>query len=168
MAITWHEREHEEQDMVSLNDLSTIEALRDFGLLKYFRFSGMRQQLELFQFLVHSWDLAGQAFHIGNKVVTILINVVYFLRGLSRCGSQISLSGFTCGGESVRDYIRQFCQLGTQASKDGKINVRDVHDFPLRTILFTMAKLAGSVRLHLANRSYMQDALECLEPTIFN
>ena len=56
MAITWREREHEEHDMVSLNDPGTIEALRDCGLLKYFRLSGMRQQLELLQFLVHSWD----------------------------------------------------------------------------------------------------------------
>ena len=45
MAITWHEIEHEEHDVVSLNDLDTIEALRDYGLLKYFRLSGMRQHL---------------------------------------------------------------------------------------------------------------------------
>ena len=35
-------------------------------------------------------------------------------------------------------------------------------------ILFTIAKLAGSVTLHLTNRSYMQYALECLEPKVFN
>ena len=31
-----------------------------------------------------------------------------------------------------------------------------------------IAKLVGTVTLHVANRSYMQYALECLEPTIFN
>ena len=34
-------------------------------------------------------------------------------------------------------------------------------------ILLTIAKLAGSVTLHVANRSYMKYALECLEPTVF-
>lgn len=68
----------------------------------------------------------------------------------------------------MRYYIRQFCRRGTQPRKDGKINIRDVGDFPLRKILFTITKLVGIVILHLANRSYMQYALECLEPKVFN
>lgn len=47
MSITWQEREHEEQDMVSLNNPGTFEALRNFRLLKYFKLSGMRQKIEL-------------------------------------------------------------------------------------------------------------------------
>lgn len=47
MTITWKEREHKELDMVALNDPGAIEALRDCGLLKYFKLSGMRQELEL-------------------------------------------------------------------------------------------------------------------------
>lgn len=145
-----------------------VVALRDCGLLKYFRLSRMRQQLELLQFLVHSWDPTEQVFHIGDKVLPILINDIYFLTRLLRCGAPISLSGFACGGESARDYIRQFCWPGTQPSKDGKINIRDVRDMPLQTILFTITKLAGSMTLHVVNRSYMQYAFECLEQTMFN
>lgn len=118
--------------------------------------------------MVHSWDPAEQVFHIGDKVLPILIDVIYFLTGLSRRGAPISLSGSSHGGELVRDYIRQFCWPGTQPSKDGKINIGDVRDIPLRTILFTITKLAGSMTLHVANRSYMQYALECFEPTMFN
>ena len=44
MMITWREREHEEQDMIALNDPSTVRALRDCGLLKYLKLSGMRQK----------------------------------------------------------------------------------------------------------------------------
>lgn len=128
----------------------------------------MRQKIELLQFLVHAWNLIDQAFHIGDKVVPIVIDYVYFLTGLFRRGARISLSGFSHGGESVRDYIRLFCWPGTYPSKDGKINIRDVSELPLRTILFTAAKLAGSVTLCLANRSYMQYTLECLEPKVFN
>ena len=42
MMIMWREREHEEHDMISLNDSGAVRALRDCGLLKYFRLSGMR------------------------------------------------------------------------------------------------------------------------------
>lgn len=86
-------------------------------------------------------------------MVPIIINDVYFLTWFSRRGSLVSLSGFSRGGESVRDYIQQFCRPSTQSSKDGKINIMDVSDLPLRTIIFTITKLAGSVTLHLVNRS---------------
>ena len=92
MSITWREREHEEQDMVALNDPGTVEALKNCGLLKYFRLSGMRQQIELLQFLVHAWDPTDQVFHIRDKVVPITIDDIYFLTGLSRRGAPISLS----------------------------------------------------------------------------
>ena len=45
MTITWREIEHEEQDMIALNDLGTVRALRDCGVLKYFKLSGMRQKI---------------------------------------------------------------------------------------------------------------------------
>ena len=80
----------------------------------------------------------------------------------------ISLSGSVVGGETVRNYILQHFYPGAEPRKYGKINIWDVRYFPLRTILFTIAKLVGIVTLHVANRSYMQYALECLEPTVFN
>ena len=82
MTITWREREHEEQDMIDLNDSSTVRALRYCGLLKYFKLSGMRQQIELLEFLVRAWDPMIEAFHIKNQVVPIIFEDVYFLIGL--------------------------------------------------------------------------------------
>jgi len=105
MSITWQEREHEEEDMVSLNDPGTVEALGNCGLLKYLRLSKMRQQSKLLQFLVHQWDLTDQAFHIRDKVVPIVIDDFYFLISFLRHGAPISLSGATSGGETVRDYV---------------------------------------------------------------
>ena len=168
MAITWRERENEEQNMISLNDLGTVRALRDCGLLKYFRLSSMRKQIELLEFLVRAWDPTIEAFHIRNKVVPIKVEDIYFLTGLSRRGLPISLSGSALGGETVRDYILQYFYPGAEPSKDRKIKICGIRDFPLRTILFTIKKLAGTTTLHVANKSYMQYALECLEPTIFN
>ena len=79
----------------------------------------------------------------------------------------ISLSGSILGGEIVRDYVLQHFYSGAKPRKYGKINIWDVKDFPLRTILFTIAKVAVTITLHVANRSYMQYVLECMEPTIF-
>ena len=161
MTITWREREHEEQDIIAMNDQGTIRALRDCGLLKYFKLLGMRQQIELLEFLVRAWDPTKEAFHTKNQVLSITVEDVYFLTGLSRRGLPISLTGSTVGGETVRDYVMQYCYPGEKPRKYGKINIWDVRDLPLRTILFTIAKLAGTVTLHVANKSYMQYVLEC-------
>ena len=68
----------------------------------------------------------------------------------------------------MRDYVRRYCREGSQPSKDGKIIIRDVTDRSLRTILFTFGRMDGGAALHVANRSYMQYALECLQPKVFN
>ena len=88
-------------------------------------------------------------------MLPILVDDIYFLIGLLRRGTPISLAGSARGGETVKDYIRQFCRPRTNPSKDGKINIKDVRDIPLRTLLFTIAKLASNMTLHVTNRSYM-------------
>ena len=70
--------------------------------------------------------------------------------------------------DSVRDYVRQYCREGSQPSRDGKVIIREIADRSLRSILYTIGRMAGSASLHVANRSYMQHALECLQPKIFN
>jgi hypothetical protein len=55
--LEWREREHEEDYAIAGNDPGTVVALRDCGLLKFFRISGMRTQLRLLEYLVHMWDM---------------------------------------------------------------------------------------------------------------
>jgi hypothetical protein len=43
-----------------------------------------------------------------------------------------------------------------------------VTDITLRTILFTIARMAGSAAPHMALQSYFQYSLECIEPWVFN
>lgn len=85
--------------MVSLNNLATIKALKNCGLLIYFKLSRMRQKIELLQFLVHEWDSIDHTFHIRDKMVPITIDAIYFLTALSRRGAPISLSRLARGGE---------------------------------------------------------------------
>jgi len=168
MPVTWREHQHEEEDMFALHDPVTVNALRNCGLFKFFCISIMRQQIKLLQYFLDAWDPTTQVFQIRGKSNPLTIVDIYFLTGLSRRGASISLSGSTRGGESVKDYIHRYCREGSQLSKDGKIHIRDVTDRSIRTILFTLARLAGSAALHVANRSYMQYALEFLEPKVFN
>jgi len=85
----------------------------------------MRQQTNLLQYFLDAWDPTNQVFQIRGKSIPLNIVDIYFLTGLSRHGAPISLSGPAHGGESVRDYIRQYCREGSQPSKDGKINIRE-------------------------------------------
>jgi len=168
MVVTWREREHEEEYVVALHDPGTIAALQNCGLLKFSRISSMRRQISLLQYFLNAWDHINQVFQIRGKSIPLIVVDIYFLTGLLRHGAPLSLSGSAHGGESVREYILWRCREGSQPSEDNKINIRDVTDQPLWTILFTFARLAGSSALHIANRSYMQYALEFLEPKVFN
>ena len=154
--------------MIALHDPVTVGALRDCGLLKFFRISSMRAQISLLQYLLDAWDPVNQVFQIRNKPIPLTVTDIYFLTGLSRRGAPISLSGTVRGNDSVRDYVRQYCREGSQPSRDGKVVIRDVTSRPLRSILYTLGRMAGSASLHVANRSHMQHALECLQTKIFN
>jgi hypothetical protein len=62
-------------------------ALRECGLLKFFKVQEMRAQLRLLEYLVHMWDVNEQYFHVGVHTLTLEIDDIYFLTGLSRRGS---------------------------------------------------------------------------------
>jgi hypothetical protein len=81
--LEWGEREHEEDDAIVGNDLGTVAALWDCGLLKFFRIPGMRAQLRLLEYLVHMWDVDQQLFHVGVHTLTLDIEDIYFLMGFS-------------------------------------------------------------------------------------
>jgi len=109
--------------MIALHDQSTVDALRNCGLLKFFCISSMRQHISLLQYLLNAWDPIDQVFQIRGKSIPFMVEDIYFLTSLSRRGAPLSLSGFARGGESVKDYIHQFCRDGSQPSRDGKINI---------------------------------------------
>jgi hypothetical protein len=77
--LEWREREHEEEDYFARNDPGTVMALRQCGLLKFFKIQGMRAQLRLLEYLVHMWDVNEKEFHVGAHTITIDIKDIYFL-----------------------------------------------------------------------------------------
>jgi hypothetical protein len=90
--LEWREREHEDNDAMDLNDMGTINFLRQCGLLKLFKIQGMRSQLRLSEYLVHPWDVDQQVFHVGVHVIFLDNKYIYLLMSLSFRGVQMALT----------------------------------------------------------------------------
>lgn len=56
MVIEWREREHTAMDHATLQDLRTLQELRECGLLKLFCILMMRKHRELLELLISYWD----------------------------------------------------------------------------------------------------------------
>jgi hypothetical protein len=104
---------------------------------------------------------------VGVHVLSLDIEDIYFLTGLSRCGAQVTLTGGRGGGLLMSEYIRLYCEPRVERHK-GKVDIRGVHDMTLRTILFTITQMAESASPHMALQSYFQYAIEFTEPHLFN
>lgn len=79
--IEWKEREHEATEMAALHNTMCIQALRNYGLLKIFRTHNMPKQVGLLDRLVHMWDPDLQVFQVGNHVLEIDVEDIYFVTG---------------------------------------------------------------------------------------
>lgn len=91
--IEWKEREHEVVEMAALHSSVCIQALRNYGLLKFFCTHNMRKQVGLFDRLVHMWDLDLQVFQVGSHTLEIEIKDIYFITVLSKRGAPVVMSG---------------------------------------------------------------------------
>jgi hypothetical protein len=167
MVLGWRKREHEEDNAIARNHPPTIAALRNCGLLKYFRILGMRAQIKLLEHLVNMWDPDQQVFHVGVHTLSLDIEEIYFLTGLSWRGYHVSLTGSRGGGLPMSEYCRLHCVLEAERKK-GKVSIWGVRDLTLCTILFTIAHMSGSSDPHMVLQSYFQYAIECTEPQVFN
>ena len=69
--IKWKECEHKSEDMSTLHDPHTIEALTNYGSLKCFKTQGMRKQVLILECLINMWDANDQAFHVGPHILNV-------------------------------------------------------------------------------------------------
>ena len=113
----------------------------------------MRAQLRLLKYVVHMWHVNKHVFHVGDHILMIDIEDIYFLTELSCRGSQVTLTGSRGDGEPMNQYISAHCVPGTQ-KHSGKVTIRDVQDLPLWTILYTITYMEGSVAPHMDLQSH--------------
>jgi hypothetical protein len=90
-----------------------------------------------------------QLFHVGVHALTLDIEDIYFLMGLSRHGYHATLTRGRGRGLPMSEYVHRYCVFEVEKSK-GKVAIWGVQNLTLRTILFTIARMAGSASPHMA------------------
>ena len=135
--VIWKERQHDNDDALAERNAGCIAALRDCGILKFFRTPSMVSHKWLLEHMLQMWNPEQQYFEVGAHILTVEVEEIYFLNGLLRQGTPISLTGSRGGDITTRELIDCHCVPGMRTS-GMKITIRAVMDGPLRTILFTM------------------------------
>ena len=145
--VIWKERQHDNDDAFAERNSGCIAALRDCGLLKFFRTPNMVSHERLLEHILRMWNPEQQHFKVGAHILTVEVHDIYFLTGLSRRESPISLTGSRRGDITTQELINRHCIPGTRTSGK-KIPIKAVMDGPLQTVLFTMQRVVGIQGVH--------------------
>ena len=99
-------------DQAALSERATIVSLRNGGLLKIFMCPGLRAQPLLLQQMVAMWEPDSQRFLVGDQLLDIEVDDIYFLTRLSHRGEMVEFGSHGGGGEPVESYIMDLCADG--------------------------------------------------------
>jgi hypothetical protein len=92
--LEWRERKHELNENPTMDDPLTLDALRNYGLLKFFLRKNMWAQPTMLQNLVNMCDAKRQHFIVRDQILTLEMEYMYFLMGLScRCAMVVLVGG---------------------------------------------------------------------------
>ena len=91
MVLEWREREHGEVEEAVRADVMAQQALRRCGLYKFWCLGGLRAKPRLLEMLVNYWDPDSESFRIYGMSLTIEVEDIYFITGLSRQGEVVNL-----------------------------------------------------------------------------
>jgi len=70
---------------------------------------GMKSQVDLLACLVRAWNVQEQCFLIRDQRLTIDVDDIYFLTGISCRGTDISLFGSRPSGGTTMPYLAEHC-----------------------------------------------------------
>ena len=118
----------------------------------------MKEHVRLLEYIIDIWDPQQEHFVVGFHILPIEIKDSYFLTRLSMRGIPVVLSGARGEEGSLDDIINQHCSLGID-SQLVKLQIKSLVDLPLRTVVYTIGKVAGTRAAHLTSRSHMLYAL---------
>ena len=100
-------------------------ALRDCGLLKFFKLQKMKKEILLLEHIINLWDVAEQGFRIETQILTIELEDVYFLSGLSKRGAPIAFFRKRALPEQVGVYRACHC-VPRARLVGGRIPIKDI------------------------------------------
>ena len=82
--VIWKEIQHDDDDSLATRNAGCIASLRGYGLLKFFRTTSMISHARLLEYILQMWNQEQQYFEVGPHIVTMEVEDIYFLTGLSR------------------------------------------------------------------------------------
>jgi hypothetical protein len=124
------EGEHELDDVATLQSPQSRAALRNCGLLKYFKMQKMKKEILLLEYMTGLWNVAEQGFQIGMQILSIVLEDVYFITSLSKRGVPIDLFGQRALLSPVGEYLANHCVPGERLV-GGRFAIKDIRDLPL-------------------------------------
>jgi hypothetical protein len=127
----------------------------------------MRKEVLLLEYLIGLWDDVEHHFAFGHTCSRLSLMMCTFLWAYRGEGLLSSCSGHRETPQPTEAYVVEHCIPGSRLV-GGRIVIKYVRDLALRSILFAITKLAGSISAHLASKSQMSYALQCVEPRLFN
>ena len=101
--------------------------------------------------------------------LTIEVEDIYFITGLSRRGEVVNLHsrGGPGGGLTIDEYIAVYCYLDTE-KVGSQVPTNAIQVMGLKAILLTLGGIAGLASLHQASRPLMFYAVECMRPMVYD
>ena len=117
---------------------------------------------------VDYWDPDSESFHIDGVSLTIEVEDIYFITGLSRRGEVVNLhSHGPRGGLTIDEYIAVYYYPDTE-KVESRIRTKSIQVLGLKAILLTLRRIAGIASLHQASWPLMFYVVECMRPTVYN
>jgi len=120
MVIEWKQRGHETEDHQASQNPEYLNALRKCGLIKFFRTTLLRAQMELLLYLISLWDVDWEIFIIKYQELVLEETYIYFIPKLYRRGERVQLFGSRPGGESTSSLVRRHYP-GSKMTMGGKV-----------------------------------------------
>ena len=100
--------------------------------------------------------------------LTIEVEDIYFIIGLSRQGEVVKLwSRAPGGGLTIDEYIAVYCYSDME-KVESQIPTNSMQVLGLKAILLTLDRIAGIASLHQASRPLMFYAVECMRSTVYD
>ena len=150
MVLEWREREHGNVERVVRADIMAQQALLSCGLYKFWCLNGLRAKPRWLQMLVDYWDPDSELFQIDGMSLTIEVEDIYFITGLSRWGDVVNLrSHGPRGGLTIDEYIAVYFYLDTE-KVGSQIPTNSIQVLGLKAILLTLGRIVGLDSLHEA------------------
>src|SRR5713226_6894975 len=103
--------------------------------------------------LVDYWDPDSESFWLDGMSLTIEVEDIYFITGLSRRGEMVNLCARRGPGHglTIDEYIAVYCYL--EIEKVGsQVPTNSIQVLGLKAILLMLSRIAGLASLHQASR----------------